>query len=110
MRSQGSEWLAVDGGEAQFQKSSGDTHLPSPKIVSNFPSPTFKGMPHQPAVGAKAGQSVFFLMCIYFQERDRVRAGEGQREGETQIPKQVLGSELSAQSPMQGSNSLAMRS
>ena len=36
--------------------------------------------------------------------------GEGQRERETQNPKQVPGSELSAQSPTRGSNSRAVRS
>ena len=42
-----------------------------------------------------------FLKFIYFweTERDTVRVGEGQREGETQNPKSVPGSELSAQSP-----------
>ena len=36
--------------------------------------------------------------------------GEEQRERETQNPKQAPGSELSAQSPMQGSNSKTVRS
>ena len=36
--------------------------------------------------------------------------GEGQRERETQKQKQAPDSELSAQSSMQGSNSLTMRS
>ena len=36
--------------------------------------------------------------------------GEGQREKETQNPKQAPGSELSAQSPTRGSNSWAARS
>ena len=45
-------------------------------------------------------------MFIYFWERqrDRVWAGEGQRERETRNPKQAPGSELSAQSPTWGSN------
>ena len=43
-------------------------------------------------------------MFIYFErkrdgDRDRVQVEEGQRERETQNPKQVLGSELSAHSP-----------
>ena len=48
-----------------------------------------------------------FLTFIYFWETDRDRAGvgEGQRENETQNLKQAPGSELSAQSPMWGSNS-----
>ena len=51
-------------------------------------------------------------MFIYFWERgrDRAWAGERQRERETQNPKQAPGSELSAQSPMQGSNSQTARS
>ena len=38
--------------------------------------------------------------------RDRAWAGEGQRERETQNPKQAPGSELSAQRPTRGLNSL----
>ena len=55
----------------------------------------------------------FFLMYIYFWERGRQsmsRGGEGQRERETQNPKQAPGFELSAQSPTGGSNPRAMRS
>ena len=44
------------------------------------------------------------------REREREQAEEGQRERETQNPKQALGPELSAQSPMPGSNSRALRS
>ena len=45
-------------------------------------------------------------MFIFERERrrDRAQMGEGQRERETQNPKQAPGSELSAQSPMWGSN------
>ena len=51
---------------------------------------------------------LFFLMFIF--ERDTHSVGrEGQREGETQNPKQAPGSELSAQSPMLGSNSRTVR-
>ena len=44
---------------------------------------------------------------VYFRETDRqsVRAGEGQRERETQNPKQAPGSKLSAWSPKRGLNS-----
>ena len=42
--------------------------------------------------------------------RDRASAGEGQGERETQNPKKAPGSELSAQSQMQGLNSQTMRS
>ena len=41
-------------------------------------------------------------MFIYFWERDRVQTGEGQKEKGAQNLKLVLGSELSAQSPMWG--------
>ena len=49
----------------------------------------------------------FFKIFIFERERqrDRIRAGEGQREKETQNLKQAPGSELSARSPMRGSNS-----
>ncbi|EJW90164.1 hypothetical protein EVA_21729, partial [gut metagenome] len=41
---------------------------------------------------------------------ERARVGEGQRERETQNPKQAPGSELSAQSSTWGLNSQTMRS
>ena len=48
---------------------------------------------------------------LYFErERDRVQEGEGQRETHTQNPKQVPGSEPSAQGPMWGSNSQTVSS
>ena len=49
-----------------------------------------------------------FLMFIF--ERDREWAGEGQRERETQNPKQTPDSELLAPSPTWGSNLQTMRS
>ena len=51
-------------------------------------------------------------MLIFERERqsDRVWAGEEQTKGEAQIPKQGPGSDLSAQSPMQGSNPRTVRS
>ena len=55
----------------------------------------------------------FFLSLFVFErerERERERAGERQRERETQNLKQVAGSELSAQSPMWGSNPQRARS
>ena len=56
--------------------------------------------------------TIFFLILIfiYLYLRQTAQAGEGERERETQNLKQALGSELSAQSPMQGSNSWAVRS
>ena len=55
---------------------------------------------------------VVFNVYVFLRqrERDRMRVGEGQRERETQNLKQAPGSELSAQSPMQGSNAGTMRS
>ena len=47
-------------------------------------------------------KKIFFVLNIYSFLRDRARVGEGQRERETQNPKQAPGSELSAQSPTQG--------
>ena len=52
----------------------------------------------------------FFLMFILGRQRDRMQAGEGQREKEKQNLKQAPGSKLSAQSPMWSSNSQTMRS
>ena len=56
----------------------------------------------------------FFLMFIFERERERERereqAGEEQRGRETQNAKQAPGSELSAQSPMRGSNPRTVRS
>ena len=49
-------------------------------------------------------------MFIFERERDRVQVGEGQRDREMQNLKQAVGSELSAQSLMRGSNSLTVRS
>ena len=44
------------------------------------------------------------------RERTSIQVGEGQRGRETQNPKRVPGSELSAQSPTRGSNSQTVRS
>ena len=38
-----------------------------------------------------------FNIYSFLRQRDKVRMGEGQRERETQNPKQAPGSELSAQ-------------
>ena len=68
-----------------------------------------------PNLGKEVTFSFFlliFLMFIYFWERkrqrDRALVGEGQRERETQSPLHTPGSELSAHSPMQGSNPQTM--
>ena len=47
---------------------------------------------------------------MYSWDRDRAWKGEGQRQRETQNPKQAPGSELSAQSPTRGSNPQTVRS
>ena len=49
------------------------------------------------------------MFINFFFFRESKRAGEGQRERETQNPKQASGSELSAQSPTGGSDSQAAR-
>ena len=51
-----------------------------------------------------------FFFNVYLFLREWAWAGEGQREGETQNPKQAPGSELSAQGPMRGLNSQTVRS
>ena len=58
----------------------------------------------------QAPPHVLFLTFIYFQETDRGRVGEGQRERETQNRKQAPGSEPSAQSLTRGSNPRTARS
>ena len=61
-------------------------------------------------------QSYSLLFNVYLflreteRERDRVQAGEEQRERETQNLKQAPGSELWAWSPMWGSNSQTVKS
>ena len=56
-------------------------------------------------------KNFFFQRLFIFEtERDREWTGEGQRERETQNPKQALGSELSAQSLMRVLNSWTVRS
>ena len=50
------------------------------------------------------------FIFIFEREKGRVQAGEGQRERETQNPKQAPGSDLSAQNPRWGSNSQTTRS
>ena len=52
-----------------------------------------------------------FFKCLFIFERERQSvSGGGQRERETQNPKQTPGSELSAQSLTWGSNSQTARS
>ena len=75
-----------------------------------------------PWIGAMLGKgegNMLFLIKNFFyiylftfereRERDRAQVGDGQRE-KTQNLKKVPGSELSAQSRKQGSNSQAARS
>ena len=49
-------------------------------------------------------------MFSFERERESVSGRKGQREGETQTPKQAAVSELSAQSRMWGLNSRTVRS
>ena len=51
----------------------------------------------------------FFNVCLFLRQRHSMN-GEGQRERETHNLKQAPGSELSAQSLMQGLNSWTVRS
>ena len=57
-------------------------------------------------------KNFFFFTFIYFWEKreSEHKFREGQREKETQNPKQALGSEPSAQSLMQGLNSQTVKS
>ena len=48
---------------------------------------------------------LFFNVCLFLRERETEWVEKGQRERETQNPKQAPGSEILAQSPMQGLNS-----
>ena len=54
---------------------------------------------------------LILFLCFFFLifERESISGGGAERERETQNPKQTPGSELSAQSPTQGSNPLTMR-
>ena len=51
-----------------------------------------------------------FFKCLFLKERKTEREWGRGRERETQNPKQALGSELSAQSPRQGSNPQTVKS
>ena len=57
-------------------------------------------------------KKIFFTFCLFLRERERDRAQveEGQRERGRQNLKQASGSELTAQCPVWGSNSQAVRS
>ena len=91
---------AVSGTQKQIIKA--HTHRPATPAE-------YIGLLHQTRVFLK---KFFFnvYLFIFERDRDRVRAGEGpEGERETQNPKQVPGSELSAQSPMRGSNPCTVR-
>ena len=56
-------------------------------------------------------KKIFFKFITFCRERETEHGqGKGQRERETQNQKQAPGSELSAQSPRQGSNPHTVRS
>ena len=50
------------------------------------------------------------MFLFIFEGERKSMGGGGAETGETQNPKQAPGSELSAQSPMRGSNSQTVRS
>ena len=52
----------------------------------------------------------FFFYILFIFDRERAQVEEGQKEAETQNPKQAPGSKMSAQSPTTGSNSQTTRS
>ena len=53
---------------------------------------------------------IFFNIYSFLRVRQHVSGGQVERERKTQNPRQAPGSELSAQSPMRGSNPCTMRS
>ena len=55
-------------------------------------------------------KKIFFNVYLFLRQRETEHEQGRVRERETQNLKQALGSELSAQSPTQGSNSRALRS
>ena len=89
-------------------------------LHSRFPPPPPVDRTYQPGHTPLKDAYLLPYLLFFFQffnvlfisetERDRAWTGEGQREWETQNPKQAPGSELSAQSPMWGSNSQTPRS
>ena len=52
---------------------------------------------------------IFFNVYSFLRQRQSMSGGGVERQRETQNPKEPPGSELSAQSPMQGSNSQTLR-
>ena len=65
------------------------------------------------AASRKALEITHFILLLFSKYLfifGRVQLGEGQRERETQNPKQAPGSAQSAQSPTRGSNSRTVRS
>ena len=55
-------------------------------------------------------KNIFLNVYLFLRDRESTSGGGAEREREIQNLKQAPGSELSAQSPMQGSNSRTMRS
>ena len=51
----------------------------------------------------------FFNVYLLLKERENMSGGGAEKERETQNPKEATGSELTAQSPTQGSNPPTMR-
>ena len=63
-----------------------------------------------PQAPSNCFKKIFFNVYLFLTERNRAWVGEGQRERETQNPKQAPSSELPAQSPMRSSSSQTARS
>ena len=81
-----------------------------PPLLAVFsPTATIHGLRHKAKFISAQNPHIFFKLkkkfSSFLRERKRGGAGEGQRERETQNPKQAPDSELSAQSRMQDSNS-----
>ena len=76
-------------------------------IFKEFPSKRSNGA-HSPSSSSSSFKKYFFFI-VYSLLRGRESMGEGQRERETQDLKQAPGSEPSAWSPTQGSNSQTAR-
>ena len=80
------------------------------RTARSWPEPKSDAQPTEPPRHPCYCKYFFKCLFVFETERDRAWTGEGQRERETQNPKQAPGSELSAQSPTWGSNSRTARS
>ena len=99
--------MAGEGG--RWVSSKARLRGPIPGSITYCHDPGQVTEPHCASISSSVKRSSSFsISCnvyLFLRERDRVCAGQGQRDRETQTPKQAPGSELSAQSPTWGSNS-----